>query len=86
MPLPRVSRMQSSSTQNLILSDPHTVCNTVCTERYTQRMELSDLLTEHTLKLSNVHALGSLEGSSTQGVYSLCTLKSNTVLQGNISN
>ena len=64
LPLPRVSRMQPSSTQNLILSDPHTVCNTVCTERYTQRIELSDLLTEHTLKLSNVHALGSLEGSS----------------------
>ena len=43
LPLPRVSRMQPSSTQNLILSDLQTVCNAVCTERYTQRMEVSEL-------------------------------------------
>ena len=74
LPLPRVSRMQPSSTQNLILSDLHTVCNTVCTERYTQRMELSELLTKCTLKLSDVHALGLLEVSSTHSAWCRFTL------------
>ena len=86
LPLPRVSRMQPSSTQNLILSDLHTVCYTVCTERYTQRMELSELQVHWNWAMYMRWVCWRFLVHIAQGVYSLCALKRNTVLQDNITN
>ena len=72
LPLPRVSRMQPSSTQNLILSDLQTVCNAVCTERYTQRMELSELHVDWNWAMYMRWVCWRFLVHRAQGVFTLC--------------